>query len=109
MTVTAHNSFPDRHRELRMWNSVSILFLFPSCGCRTGFSLLFYGLGSKQNLLKAFAETFILVTGGKCIEVFGYLPHINLKEVQCNLEPSCGGTRLTTFLANTQPTWSYRF
>ena len=67
--------------------------LLPSCDCRTGFSLLFYGLGSKRNLLEAFAKTFILVTGGKCIEVLGYLPHINLKEVHRNLEPARGDHR----------------
>ncbi|GBG70537.1 hypothetical protein CBR_g6665 [Chara braunii] len=46
---------------------------------RCGFSLLFYGFGSKKALLESFAAS--VLTDGSAIVVNGYLPSVNIKHV----------------------------
>lgn len=46
---------------------------------RNGFNLIFYGYGSKRNLLAKFATTFL--TDGPLLVVNGYFPSISAKEI----------------------------
>ena len=47
--------------------------------CREGFSLLFYGFGSKKALLEAFARDCL--TDGGVVAFNGYMPSLNIREI----------------------------
>lgn len=48
--------------------------------CRQHFSLLFYGFGSKINLLELFAKEAL--TDGGVMAVYGHQPNMSAKQVQ---------------------------
>jgi origin recognition complex subunit 2 len=49
------------------------------CEMKTGFNLLFYGFGSKQNLLETFAKQYL--ADQPTLTVYGYTPTISIKQV----------------------------
>ena len=51
--------------------------------CREGFSLLFYGFGSKKALLEAFARDCL--TDGGVVAFNGYMPSLNIREILLKL------------------------
>ena len=47
--------------------------------CREGFSLLFYGFGSKKALLESFAREYL--TDGGAVVFNGYMQSLNIREI----------------------------
>ena len=59
---------------------VHIAMLHKCCmPCREGFSLLFYGFGSKKALLETFARDCL--TDGGVVAFNGYMPSLNIREI----------------------------
>lgn len=50
--------------------------------CRSGFSLLLYGLGSKKDLLQDFARS-VLMDAGAVVTVNGYVQSLTAYKVVC--------------------------
>ena len=50
-----------------------------SVACREGFSLLFYGFGSKKALLEGFARECL--TDGGVVVFNGYMQSLNIREI----------------------------
>jgi hypothetical protein len=68
-------------------HSIAVLTWF-FCGswivCRSGFNLLFYGLGSKKDMLQDFARS-VLVDHGAVVTVNGYVDRCLISRVGQNL------------------------
>ncbi|KIJ54962.1 hypothetical protein M422DRAFT_24825 [Sphaerobolus stellatus SS14] len=86
--------------------------LFPryALELQEGFNLLFFGFGSKRNLLNAFAKSFCAKKGYVVI-VNGYMPRIGVKDLISSIEEVPGLTSLpltaSTLEAQTKRIYSF--
>lgn len=60
----------------------------------SGFNLVFYGYGSKRNLLNEFAQTAL--TDGPLIVVNGFFPSISIKDILLKITAGALGTTVST-------------
>lgn len=61
---------------------------------QSGFNLVFYGYGSKRNLLNEFAQT--VLTNGPLIVINGFFPSISIKDILVKITAGALGTQAPT-------------